>query len=275
MPPSTAVQSRARPRPRPRIMAAAPARPIPAGRSGISGRVWRSLEPPWTLPRDLEEKESQQGRGRAAGGSPRRSDYSPWGTEAGGSHSASEPSPPALRGCPACPQSQTHPRWPHPWGHPGTGRHPPHHVTLLGDSLSRAHTRRHWCTPAGDLGWGQRGTQTGCPCRRWQRANEDPDQWVSEGAKCDGQNKPVAGVRATEGPASAGGWAPTGPGTEAPLRLEPAGCGGLCERLRVASWVCIAHVCSVCARTHAREAMWHACVSTHGIVCVFLQCMSV
>lgn len=152
---------------------------------------------------------------------------------------------------------------------------PPHHVTLLGDSLSRAHTRRHWCTPAGDLGWGQRGTQTGCPCRRWQRANEDSDQWVSEGAKCDGQNKPVAGVRATEGPASAGGWAPTGPGTEAPLRLEPAGCGGLCERLRVASWVCIAHVCSVCARTHAREAMWHACVSTHGIVCVFLQCMSV
>lgn len=53
-------------------MAVASVRPILAqgaqGSAGFSRRVWRSLEPPWTLPWDLEEKELQRGRGLRAEG---------------------------------------------------------------------------------------------------------------------------------------------------------------------------------------------------------------
>ena len=74
-----------------------PPHPRGSGSSGFSGRVWRSLEPPWTLPRDLEEKELQQGAraGGWGGGESPGIRLQPLGKEAGGSHSTSEPSSPS------------------------------------------------------------------------------------------------------------------------------------------------------------------------------------
>ena len=74
-----------------------PPHPRGSGSSGFSGRVWRRLEPPWTLPRDLEEKELQQGvrAGAGGGGESPGIRLQPLGKEAGGSHSTSEPSSPS------------------------------------------------------------------------------------------------------------------------------------------------------------------------------------
>lgn len=66
-----------------------------SGCSGFSRSVQRSLEPPWTLPRELEE-DLQPGRGREARGASLGIRLQPLGGEAGGSHSASEPPLPPL-----------------------------------------------------------------------------------------------------------------------------------------------------------------------------------
>lgn len=86
-----------------------------SGRPGFSRRVWRSLQPPWTLPQDLEKSRQlgREGKGGRAWGSPKGSDYSPKGKRLGGRIPF-----PLHQGCPAWPQSETHPHRAHPQGHP-------------------------------------------------------------------------------------------------------------------------------------------------------------
>lgn len=112
-----------------------------SGRSGFSRRVWRSLQLPWTLPQDLEEKSRQQGtegRGGRGTGESQGIRLQPLGEEAGGSHTVSSP--------PRVPRLATIRDTPTPGtpsGSPCIARHPPHHVTLLGHLPSSTHTHKH------------------------------------------------------------------------------------------------------------------------------------
>lgn len=111
-----------------------------SGRSGFSGRVWRSLQQPWTLPQDLEEKSRQQSREGKGGWEGMRESQGirlqPLGIEAGGSHTVSSP--------PRVPRLATIRDTPTPGtpsGSPCIGRHPPHHVTLPVTSPLHTHSQ--------------------------------------------------------------------------------------------------------------------------------------
>ena len=158
-----------------------PPHPRGSGSSGFSGRVWRRLEPPWTLPRDLEEKELQQGvrAGAGGGGESPGIRLQPLGKEAGGSHSTSEP--PLPRGVPCLATIADTPTLGTPsgstlhWQEPAPPRHPRQEPALLythPQGLIHRVSAPTSCQP----GTGARGIgahRQGPPCRRRQRTNDD------------------------------------------------------------------------------------------------------
>lgn len=138
-PTSTATQSRARPG----IMAAASARPIPAaqGAQGSAGVCGGALSHPGLCPGSGREGAAARAREGGWGESPGIR-LQPLG-ERGWGVAFHLQVLLSLGGCPAWPQSQTHPRWAHHRGQPHTGRRLPHHVTLPSNPPSCTHTHRH------------------------------------------------------------------------------------------------------------------------------------